>query len=109
MASPAPDLEDEVPPSDRDGAGPAAEADPQDLASPLQKGVALVVAGGLLLLIAGTVVTLNTGGCLFDRSGYYVDCTGVVRAPWFGLTVLVTVAAATVGTVLALRDLSRTR
>lgn len=76
-------------------------------ASRAQRGAALVVAGGLILLIAGTVMRLSAGRCIVPRTTELgTTCGGVVGEPWFGVVALVTVGAAAVGTVLAIRDLT---
>jgi succinate dehydrogenase hydrophobic anchor subunit len=78
-------------------------------ASSAQRWAALVVAGGLVAIIAGTVISLTAGGCVLDRTSYYGDCTSFAREPWFGVAVLVTVGAALVGSVLGVRDIGSRR
>lgn len=100
------------PPVDGSAARPhdpleAAERGPTYEASRAQKGAALVAAGGLVLLIAGTVMRLTAGRCILPRTtALGTTCGGVVAEPWFGVLALVTVGAAGVGTVLAIRDLT---
>lgn len=88
-----------------DEAGEAEEAGYD--ATRAQLTTALVVAAGLVTLIAGTVVTLSAGGCISPRSvpAFGYSCAGVITEPWFAIVSLITVAAAAVGTVLAVRDL----
>lgn len=102
-----PEPPDPPDPPERPDPGSPGDGDGYE-ASRTQRGAALVVAGGLVVLIAGTVMSLAAGGCISPRSephlGY--SCAGVLAEPWFGLVALVTVAAAALGSVLALRDLS---
>jgi hypothetical protein len=109
------DVPDPRPPSEilgTDVPDPPPEPDPAAgdgyESSRAQRGAAFLVAAGLVVLIAGTVVSLSAGGCLgpLKEPMYDYSCAGVITAPWFGVVSLVTVAAAVVGTILAVRDLT---
>lgn len=108
------------PPSDGiDGDGPLRPDDPLDGEADrgpayeptrAQQGAALVTAAGLVLLIAGTVMRLTAGRCVFPRTtSFGTSCEAVVAEPWFGVLAFVTVGAAAVGAVLGIRDLSSGR